>query len=190
MNGSQKPAKKREGPITYRERAAYNEAGHAVARQALGLRVGRVTIKPDSKAGSAGSCSDGHALRREHDPESDSSDKNRLRMERDVQVLLAGHEAERRFAGRANHEGARDDRERAIDLLSFFEGDFYEKPGRGRQEGFRTYFRLLRIWSRRLATGRWNWLKVEAVARLLLEKETISGTRGCRGYAGSRAAGS
>ncbi|HEV8232737.1 MAG TPA: hypothetical protein VGQ75_10355 [Thermoanaerobaculia bacterium] len=97
-------------------------------------------------------------------------------MEKDVQVCLAGGEAERRFAGRANLLGSGPDRCAAIDLLSFFEGDVYEKPGRGKQEGFRTYFRLLRIWSRRLVTNRRNWTKVEAVARLLLEKETISGT--------------
>ena len=29
--------------ITYRERAAYHEAGHAVARHLLELRLGRVT---------------------------------------------------------------------------------------------------------------------------------------------------
>lgn len=161
--------------MTQLERTAYHEAGHAVANFRLRLRVGRVTIRLDSNAGTLGSCYGGRAIQRRHNVESDAGDWNRIRMERDVIVLLAGHEAEAYFSGRRNHIGARVDREGAIDLLSYFAGDFYEKSGAGKQEESRAYYRLLQIRARHLVRNRGNWEMVRAVAKRLLERETISG---------------
>jgi ATP-dependent Zn protease len=165
ITGLERKAKQPTRPLTA---TAYHEAGHAVASRDLGLGVRRVTIKPNPKTGTGGICKAGSALKRRHNPESDDGDRNRMRMECDVVALLAGQEAEAHFRGRYNFGGARVDREGANDLLSYF-----VSPGRGPQEEFRTYFKLLRLRTRRLVLHRWPM--IQEVAKRLLERETLSG---------------
>ena len=151
---------------------AYHEAGHAVAHAEYGLPARRVTIK--SGGDYLGACFGRRALLSRYGPEWDSGDRNRLRMEKDVIILLAGGEAERRFSGRSNYVGAKSDREQAIDLLCRFASDFYENPGQGKQRIFKTYFKLLELRARELVQNKINWIRIKAVAEKLLEKETLS----------------
>ena len=154
------------GDAVSERNAAYHEAGHAVAHWFLDLRVGRVTIVPDEKNGTAGTCRGGNALRRHHDPESAGfHDRHQWRMERDVLVLLAGTEATRILTGRSDHVGASSDYHKAIDLLSYYTPENTEES--------RLHFKLLRQRVRRLLTLKWS--AVQELAEQLLQRKTLSG---------------
>lgn len=102
-----------------------HEAGHAVVawRVGIALRRNGVTIVPEQAAGIAGCCF--HVVTVRKDIEVDRSDRNRLRVERRVQVLLAGEIAQRRYNPRSVRTyHARSDLHSAVDLLSYF---FFEQ---------------------------------------------------------------
>src|SRR5450631_721052 len=103
---------------------AYHEAGHAIAACLLniGLRRKGVTIVPDRAEGILGSSTSRRTIGR--DIEWDTSDRNRLRVERRVQTMLAGEITERRYAPRSvRHYHAESDRSNAINALSYFTAD-------------------------------------------------------------------
>jgi hypothetical protein len=69
---------------------AYHEAGHAVVgwRLGIGLRKKGVTIVPDEAMGYLGCCAPRRIIAR--DIEWNDSGRNRMRVEKKVQCLLAG----------------------------------------------------------------------------------------------------
>ena len=115
-------------PMTEAEErvVAHHEAGHCVAAYRLRIRfMGRkaLTIIP-TETYSGGFA---HHCILKSDIQWDTSDRNRLKMERSVQVLLAGVEAQRRYDetsinygdGFGNWDGGSDYHE-AVDQLSYF----------------------------------------------------------------------
>ena len=98
---------------------AYHEAGHVVVGWHLGVRMRHATILPTLDA-------DGHVVQ-ENDPlrgiqlDFDGSDRARIKAEKLVQMLLAGHEAQKRYSRRSTFS-ASDDHQRAVDLAMYFNG--------------------------------------------------------------------
>jgi hypothetical protein len=146
---------------------AYHEAGHAVAgwRLGIGLRKKGVTIVPDEAAGTAGSCTSRWASNRTI--EWDASDKKRIRVENDVQSLLAGMIAQRRYAPRRRwRRGAFGDSRVIDDLLTRFTYD---------QKEIDAWVKLLRIRTQNLLSNPDVWRAVERLAAALIERRTIPG---------------
>ncbi|NKE71246.1 hypothetical protein [Candidatus Manganitrophus noduliformans] len=147
------------------ERTAYHEAGHAAASYLLGRRICRVSIVPDYKNGSLGH-SAGHRLRNFH-PDYDESDKTRLKVEREIMILMAGEEAEWFYSGRRNKEGARSDRHEVFKLMGYIDDD---------PDSWRLYCKWLRIRTRRLVINHIRWkVAIPAVAHALLSKNKMTG---------------
>lgn len=145
--------------------AAYHEAGHAVVAWYHNVKIKRVTISPDKDFL-------GRAQHRNPiegiNTAWDLSTRARLRMEYLVHVCLAGPLAQRRFSlmgFRRSH--ADDDCRQAGDLLN----DFVVS-----HEEFKAYFRLLEIQTQNLLDLDYLWQRVKALAAVLLERETLSGT--------------
>ena len=96
--------------MTKPEEVAYHEAGHAVAAclrpRALGVRS--VSIEP-------GRTTEGRTHRL-IDPNTRPPKLNLQRTVDEIVVLLAGPQAEERFAGHSDEDGARSDYERALSL--------------------------------------------------------------------------
>lgn len=146
---------------------AYHEAGHAVAAYFL-RRVGKVrcvSIIPDSERETVGHTAHWstpafwRALNRGEWP-----DHARCRFEDEVVVLLAGGSAERRFAGRADHIGARSDYEKAADFAI---------AATGSKRAANAFLRWLQVTTEDLVTLRWP--AIQAVAAALVEHKRLSG---------------
>jgi hypothetical protein len=89
-----------------------------------------------------------------------------LRIEEDVMVSLAGGVAQRCFrpsSVRSYH--SRSDRESAIDLLMYIVGDERE---------LKAYFRLLMVRTENFVRLPFRWMQIEAIAKALMEKKTLS----------------
>jgi hypothetical protein len=146
-----------------REGTAYHEAGHAVAALELGFRLKRVSINEGDDH--FGTCEG-------HEPpswlQSDGSVNARTRswIERRIMGLLAGSVAEKRFTGRSNPDGARQDRRCAVNLAEYVCGN---------DEEIEAYLAWLKIRTANLLARPERWAMVEAVAQALLEREAISG---------------
>jgi len=144
------------------EQTAYHEAGHAVAQALLPhvAKLRKVSIVPDEKAGNLGSAHSHGEPSFRPDVEADLR-----KVVDEIVVLLAGSVAEKRFAGRANHIGARSDYNAAIDLASYVTGSDSEEINE-----------LLR-WLRKRAEGfvARHWKSICTVAGALLDKHTLSG---------------
>ncbi len=151
---------------------AYHEAGHAVVGWHLGrgLRKEGVTIVPDEKAGTGGSCSSKRVVGR--DAEYDPSARNRLRAEIDVQALLAGEIAQRRYNPRSvRRYHAAGDRHEMNDL--FYR--FIDKRFVDHNPEMDAWEKLLRIRTETLFADPDIWRAVERLAAALMERRTIPG---------------
>jgi ATP-dependent Zn protease len=98
------------------ECTAYHEAGHAVMYFFQEIPFRRVMIIPSGDT--LGSL---HHYRLGRKPKERveigfHTPRDRDRLEREIMCLLAGHAAERHFAGRANHRGSHSDHKTAVDL--------------------------------------------------------------------------
>ena len=90
---------------------AHHEAAHTVFHLKLGMRQGRVTIRPDASRGTLGQAQ----LRRPkwiNHPPTPAREEQRLRIqaENEILALYAGRIAQAKYAGRGidwGHEGAR-----------------------------------------------------------------------------------
>jgi hypothetical protein len=147
---------------------AYHEAGHAVVgwRLGIGLRKMGVTIVPDKAVGTAGSCTSSRWATNKT-VEWDDSDKNRIRTEKDIQSLLAGEIAQRRYSlcsVRCRH--ASSDRATAIDILTYFTAEQME---------LEAWVKLLHIRTVNLLSNPDIWRAVERLAAALMERRTIPG---------------
>lgn len=151
--------------LSREERIAFHEAGHFVA----GLHTEgaptarRVTIVPDAKGEALGRVDDWR--RPSLNIETFESGRDRLRCEAHIVCLLAGDVAEKRAAGRSSHVGARHDVESANNVAFSVVG--------GDEREARAYLRWLNIRTQNLIA--FAWPDVEAAARALLERKTLSG---------------
>jgi hypothetical protein len=154
------------------ERAvAYHEAGHCVAAYRLRIRfTGRkaLTIIPTETYSGRFI----HHCILKNDVEWNASDHNRLRMERSVQALLAGVEAQRRYDettishedGFGNWDGGPDYHE-AVNQVSYFTSGSKERE---------LYIELLRFRAQNLVQLDFNWKCICAIADALMQKKVLS----------------
>jgi hypothetical protein len=151
------------------EVAAYHEAGHAVVALLMGRPVHKITIAPEQKAREAGVAGYvKHAWATRASIEWDADGSNRWRVEKDVQVLLAGEIAQRRFAPRSIREDhGVSDRRSAMDLLSRVSGS----------KTLPLYYKMLSIWTEDLLRLPFNWEVVRSLAETLLDERTMSRKR-------------
>ena len=147
---------------TQRERTAFHEAGHAVASWWLRRGFKHVSIMPRED-------DLGHLLStgfpKWFDPHSGCRDgRDQLLIEKEVQVLLAGYAAERKFDPKQRRAGLSDaDFHSANDFTFYLHGDGKEAE---------VFIELQMILARSLVL-RW-WPCVQAVAAALLEHSTLS----------------
>ena len=142
-------------------RTAYHEAGHAVQAERLGVRFTRVTIRSEGDSLGCVSLCDWM-------PNGDdlaATVEGRDGMERDMMVSLAGQAAERRKMGRASRHGWSGDRDSVVELALRF-------AGTGEQAT--VYVRWLELRVRDFISSPLGWSWVDAVARELLERETLT----------------
>ena len=150
---------------------AYHEAGHCVAAYRLRIPfTGRkaLTIIPTQ----AYSGRFIHHCILKNDVEWNASDHNRLRMERGVQALLAGIEAQRRYDetsirygdGFGNWDGGPDYHE-AVNQVSYFTSGSEERE---------LYIELLRFRAQNLVQLDFNWKCICAIADALMQKKVLS----------------
>jgi ATP-dependent Zn protease len=152
------------GSLSREERAAYHEAGHAVAAFAEGRirRIKNVTIAAPHENG--GTLSDMEHWPTPALPSNDRSARTRLRLEAEIIILLGGDIAERRAAGRHSYPGVRADYNRATDLAS-------RACGNERQEA--PFLRWLLVRTEDLITL--HWCAVQELAAELLKYKTLNG---------------
>jgi hypothetical protein len=152
--------------VTRKLRAvAYHEAGHAVASFLLDQRFGVVTIIPK---GNTLGCVMSRKFRRAFLPDCDTGDYTRVRAERYILGLLAGHEAERIHTGRSNHVGAGSDDAEAFNLAAYFTRSDDELV---------KYVVYLRARVRGLLRNRWAWKAVRSLAHGLLKERRMNEAR-------------
>jgi len=154
------------------ERAvAYHEAGHCVAAYRLRIRfTGRkaLTIIPTE---AYSGCFVHHNILKNLDW--DNSDRNRLKMERSVQALLAGIEAQRKYdetsitcgEGFGNWDGGPDYHE-AMNLVSCFASADPKET--------ELYMELLRLRTRNLIQQDHNWKCICALSDALMKRKVLS----------------
>jgi len=150
---------------------AYHEAGHCVAAYRLRIPfTGRkaLTIIPTDEY--SGRLVHHNILK---NLLWDNSDRNRLKMERNVQALLAGIEAQRRYdetsitygEGFGNWDGGPDYHE-AMNLVSCFASADPKET--------ELYMELLRLRTRNLIQQDHNWKCICALSDALMEKKVLS----------------
>jgi len=143
---------------------AYHEAGHAVAAIDHEWKVRRVSIAPTADTL-------GHMMRYKKSsfrPDVDAeSIKARTQLESLAIICMAGEAAERRYTGRRNRVGAASDIRKIADLVSYrFRND---------ERVVMAYYRYIQEYADAMMRNPLVWTKVRAVARLLIERTTISG---------------
>jgi hypothetical protein len=160
-------------PMTEAEErvVAHHEAGHCVAAYRLRIRFtgrkARTIIPTETYSGGFA-----HHCILKSDIQWDRSDRNRMKMERSVQSLLAGIEAQRRYDetsiscgdGFGNWDGGSDYHE-AVDQLSYFAS--------GNKE-IELYIELLPIRAQDLIQNDLNWKCICAIADALILKKVLS----------------
>jgi hypothetical protein len=149
---------------------AYHEAGHCVAAYRLRIpftgRKALTIIPTDEYSGRLVH----HNILKNLDW--DNSDRNRLKMERSVQALLAGIEAQRRYDetsirygdGFGNWDGGPDYHE-AVNQVSYFTSGSEERE---------LYIELLRFRAQNLVQLDFNWKCICAIADALMQKKVLS----------------
>jgi hypothetical protein len=151
-------------PTRALQSTAYHEAGHAIARFALGRRIDRVSILPDadSLGHVRGQVLPSHLFAKG----GDISDVPTKTVEDQIVILLAGPLAEKRFTGRWNRVGASSDYEGASTVAVSTHGDDDVRDA---------FIRYLEAVGKALIDV--HWYLVEALAAALLERETLSGVQ-------------
>jgi ATP-dependent Zn protease len=151
------------------ERAAYHEAGHAVAAYALGRRFTRVTLEVGG--GSLGRC--GYAERRNFDPDLPdmyTGPQIGAVVEHQIMGYLAGPIAEGILVNEKSwrETGGAADVPRAVDLAMYLLGDIK------RAEDY-----MKRMWdeTEELIRRPENWAAVQAMAEELLERGQVEDER-------------
>lgn len=102
---------------------------------------------------------------RRFNPELNEDGWTRLRAEHKILCSLAGPAAETQFTGRENHVGAGCDHHQAVDLASYLIRE---------QKELEAYLAYLYLKAENILKVPEHWAMVEALAKALLEKETLS----------------
>lgn len=156
---------KKTPPLPLRA-TAFHEAGHAVA--CIHERVALSTVSITPKEGSDGRIIHRHLLSR-CPIDSDTSTRNRLRMERMVRMALAGPAAQRRFSPRSiRHYHSADDYKKAVDLVQYFVGS---------DEELEAYIKLLEVQAESFLNKPGVWDQITALATALLKEGTLPSQR-------------
>ena len=167
---SQAASRQREARMTVQQSnqrmaTAYHEAGHAVASWRLGVSLRRrgVTIIPAGDA--LGSASHHQVVGR--DIEWDGSDGNRLKVERYVQICLAGRIAQKKYDPRSvrRYHSRRDDQQ-AVDMLFRMTCSTREVE---------VWLKLLEIRTEGLFSNPDVWCAVQRLAEALIQRGKLSG---------------
>lgn len=145
---------------------AYHEAGHAVIGRINGIRLKSISIEPHEL--SLGRVLSKNLLANKS-PDSVASFANRMRMEKEVQMILAGVVAERKFERnhsyrKLNPHSADNDYQSAINLISYFCGS---------DAATGAYFRLLLEQTRLLVGDQDSWKAIKELAALLVTKKVV-----------------
>lgn len=157
-----------------RERTAVHEAGHAVLCCVLRVPFRRVTIKP--RGDSAGRVV-GRAWPASFRPDVSFGPHVARRLEAEIMVLFGGYVAEREhFGDEPGEDGWSADREKIADLILYLAGPEAQR-------------RVDELRARSLEHLRDTWPAVEAVARRLLEAETLKAPEVRRVYRAAMAQG-
>jgi hypothetical protein len=144
---------------------AYHEAAHAVFHLKLGLRQGRVTIRPDESQGTLGH-SEFRRPKWINDSPATTREEQRLRLnaENEILSLLAGRIAQSKYAGRRIRWGHEFDYQTVTDLaFSFISYD----PDI--QHAFLAYCEK----QAQANVDHW-WPEIQAVAHALTERTTLT----------------
>jgi hypothetical protein len=144
---------------------AYHEAGHAVVAFKLGIRLHRDGVTIEDGEGYSGLCATKPRL--QGDISADAPERMKTRAERQVMVFLAGLEAQRKHrvsSVRSYH--AHGDYLHAVDYLSPFSESMEE---------VNAWLRLLMIRTMDIMNSEVWWGAIEGLARMLMEKRTLSG---------------
>ena len=142
---------------------AFHEAGHAVVGLKLSGNMPRKTsvIPVGGSMGRIRNCPWPRSFR----PEKTMTPLTRVRIEDEITVVMAGSAAERRFTGRANHLGARDDLKAARVYARLVAGDD--------AQGVAAYIEWCRFLARRAVEE--NWKSIERFARRLADAGELEG---------------
>ncbi len=145
------------------EEIAYHEAGHAVVGWKSGLKVRRVTIEPDAEDRTLGHVL--YARARGFRPDIRLDDRARCRAERHIVCSFAGQLAHAKFLGRRGWGMEQDDRE-AVGY-----GLYLRCTSTEAREAYLHYCFLT---ARDLVKTQWRG--IQAVARALLQRSTLTGS--------------
>ena len=150
---------------TNTEATAYHEAGHALADFRLGFKIKQVSVISDGTC--AGFVSRRLGLKLSPLEFGCTTSKTVARWHDHILTLLAGEEAQRRFSAKSvrSHHAAQD-RSVVVDVLMRLHSD---------QDELRAVYRYLQIRARNLVCHPVNWQMIECLAKLLLEKKTLTG---------------
>jgi hypothetical protein len=157
------------------EHTAYHEAGHAAASIALGRGLRRVTIVPDSDAGTLGTSAN-HKMpaRITASLEVGSGDAARDWAARQIIIYLAGAVAERKDGGRPTRVGCKGDRAAAADLALAVTSSEAEAGA---------FLRWLEVRTGNLLDRLDVWAGLRHIAETLVRERTLSGRRAREVYA-------
>jgi len=151
-------------------KTAIHEAGHAVIAHVVGARIHRATVK--SGDGYLGKVR--HARTLSHATWYANDDRAHLRLGREIKISLAGPLAERRaYPGSRWRTGAHNDYIRVADRVDHIYPSMRKGDAGWRAQGH--FWKLMEIETDWLLTKHWHCVK--AVAKELLERETISGAQ-------------
>lgn len=143
---------------------AYHEAGHAVAAYFENIKVKQATIVPDDDFFGMVT----HQQIQKHIRDAlefgSITPTKRARTESFIIVSLAGSIAEQKHRGRSNYVGSAQDRHDAVELVSRLSGS---------EEEANAYLKWLHVRAANLI--KIHWWAVDAVAKALLDSETLTG---------------
>lgn len=148
--------------LTSLKKTAYHEAGHAVAHHYLFLSFKYVSIIPDEQEGTLGHVQSKYP--ESFRPDFEISNRNRLRLEREIMACLAGHAAEIIYSGHENWVGASQDNHLAIHLALYVTKS---------NEEIEAFIKWMQIRTMELLKNPIKWLVVESVAEELLKNKRL-----------------
>jgi hypothetical protein len=148
--------------LTKLERAAYHEAGHAVASYLVHRRLACVSIIPNPVDHTLGHCE--YRNLANFKPDAPMNNRLRAQIEKLIIVLLAGAIAERLRAGSVYRNGSEEDIRLAYDAAIYLFGEDKEA---------RTFVNWLSAHTKNLLASGPQWAAVEAFAIELTERKFI-----------------
>src|ERR1017187_9553579 len=128
-----------------RRATAYHEAGHAIMCRLSGIRLNKVTIASDENT--TGSCGYEKMIRGKY-PETDNSDRMRLKLEKRAMIALAGPIAQKLFNPRSfRNYHASADFKAAVDMALLVNGSAKQAEA---------WLKWLEICTRETLQARWS----------------------------------